>query len=441
MTETICAIASSVGKGSISIVRVSGDNAYDIALALSSKTNLVPRMATLSKIYDTQGLLIDEALLIYFQAPLSFTGEDIVEFQCHGGIVVVNTILSAILKTKKARLAEPGEFSKRAFLNGKMDLSKAEAISKLIEIKSKDALHLLSRHLKGDLQTFCDELRLELITVLAFIEVSIDYAEEDLPQNTLDQIYKKLDFCISKLKNILEISNQRAGLLKGFSISIIGKPNVGKSSLLNKLLSYNRAIVSDIEGTTRDTIEEEIFIGSHLVKIIDTAGIRDASDDIEMQGITRSKEAISHSDIVIALFDSSKPLDINDKNILSLIDEYKKTKKIFVYINKQDLENKLDISGIDTYQHISTKENIDIVIENLKKYLDTKDTDELLLTSSRQIELVSTALSSLQEADISELELFAFNINEAIKQIAYITKSYETSDVLDVMFGSFCLGK
>ncbi|CAA6815227.1 MAG: GTPase and tRNA-U34 5-formylation enzyme TrmE, partial [uncultured Campylobacterales bacterium] len=295
--------------------------------------------------------------------------------------------------------------------------------------------------LKGDLKLFCDELREELIIVLAFIEVSIDYAEEDLPEDTLSQIYKKLDFCKDKLSNILDISNRRAGLLRGFSISIIGKPNVGKSSLLNKLLSYNRAIVSDIEGTTRDTIEEELYIGSHLVKIIDTAGIRNAKDDIEIQGILRSKEAIQNSDIVIALFDNSREFDSNDENILSLINEYKDKKEIFTYINKRDLNNSLDLSKIQDYELISADENINIIVDKLKDYLDTKDTDELMLTSSRQIDLVSRALISLNEADISELELFAFNINEAIKSIAYITKSYENDDMLDVMFGSFCLGK
>ncbi|CAA6809573.1 MAG: GTPase and tRNA-U34 5-formylation enzyme TrmE, partial [uncultured Campylobacterales bacterium] len=188
MIDTICAIATAITKGSISIIRISGSEAYSIALELTKKSSFTPRMATLSKVYDLNDSLIDEALVIYFKAPVSFTGEDIVEFQCHGGLVVANTILEAILNTKKVRIADPGEFSKRAFLNGKMDLSKAEAISKLIEIKSKDALHLLSRHLKGDLKLFCDELREELIIVLAFIEVSIDYAEEDLPEDTLSQI-------------------------------------------------------------------------------------------------------------------------------------------------------------------------------------------------------------------------------------------------------------
>ncbi|MEA3497949.1 MAG: tRNA uridine-5-carboxymethylaminomethyl(34) synthesis GTPase MnmE, partial [Campylobacterota bacterium] len=277
--DTIVSIATAAGVGAISIVRLSGGDALKIALSISKKENLTPRMATLSKLYDSKNDLIDEGLLIYFQNPYSFTGEDIVEFQCHGGIAITNLVLDSCIKYG-ARVASPGEFSKRAFLNNKIDLTQAQAISKMIEAKSEDAVKLLARQLKGELKDFVDDIRKDLLFMLAYTEVSIDYAEEDLPDNIFEQINSKIDAIVLKLTNTLESSKRREGLIDGFKVAIIGKPNVGKSSLLNKLLNFNRAIVSTIAGTTRDTIEESVKIGTHIIKIIDTAGIRDASDEI-----------------------------------------------------------------------------------------------------------------------------------------------------------------
>ena len=302
--DTIVAIATANGIGSISIIRVSGKDALPIALKISQKDNFVPRYATLSQLFNTSDELIDEALLVYFKTPFSFTGEDIIEFQCHGGVAVANIIMQEIINYG-ARIATPGEFSKRAFLNGKIDLSKAEAISKLIEARSEDAVKLLARQLKGELSTFVEDIRKDLLFMLAYTEVSIDYAEEDLPTDIFDQIQKKLDSITLKLVNTLDASKRREGLIEGFKVAIIGKPNVGKSSLLNKLLNFDRAIISDIAGTTRDTIEESVKIGTHIIKIVDTAGIRDASDEIEKIGIEKSLAAVEESDIVIALFDNS----------------------------------------------------------------------------------------------------------------------------------------
>ena len=302
MNDTIAAIATPTGVGAIAIVRVSGKKALDIAKKITKKDNFTPRVATLSKIY-VDNKLIDEAIVIYFKAPKSFTGEDIVEFQTHGGILIAQEILKEI--TKEARIANPGEFSKRAFLNGKIDLTKAEAIAKIIEAKSLDALKALSKHLRGDLENFLEEIRSKLIEIIAYTEVSIDYAEE-IEEDTLTFVEKRLDEVIKKVEKLIIASKQKEGLINGFKIAIIGRPNVGKSSLLNALINEERAIVSQIEGTTRDTIEEEIRIGSHLVKIIDTAGIRKkASDEIEKIGIERSKKTIEKADIILALFDIS----------------------------------------------------------------------------------------------------------------------------------------
>ena len=333
LNDTIVAIATANGIGSISIVRVSGKDALPIALTISHQETFKPRLATLSSLYNSSNELIDEALVLYFKDPYSFTGEDIIEFQCHGGIAIANIIVQEVIN-RGARLANPGEFSKRAFLNGKIDLSKAEAISKLIEARSEDAVKLLARQLKGELSDFVEDIRKDLLFMLAYTEVNIDYAEEDLPADIYEQINDKLEIITGRLENTLQASKRREGLINGFKVAIIGKPNVGKSSLLNKLLNFERAIISDIAGTTRDTIEEEVKIGTHLIKIVDTAGIREASDVIEKIGIEKSLEAVEEADIVIALFDNSKIKDEEDEKILSIINKTNKEK--IVILNKCD---------------------------------------------------------------------------------------------------------
>ena len=424
---------------------MSGSDALSIALTLTKKESLTPRLATLSKLYNQKNQLLDEAIVLYFKNPHSFTGEDIVEFQCHGGLIVAEMILSSILESG-ARLASPGEFSKRAVINGRMDLTKAEATAKLIETKSIDAALILTKQLRGDLAGFVNSLRDSLVEILAFVEVNIDYAEEDLPLDLLVQIEEKLKANASLLEKSVQASQSREGLLNGFKVSIIGKPNVGKSSLLNALLSYNRAIISDIAGTTRDTIEEEIKIGTHLVKIVDTAGIRDAKETIEKIGIERSIDAIEESEIVIALFDGSCPKDDDDQKIIALIERYKDEKEIIVAINKKDLPQKFDAQYLNDALHISSKEDTTLVTEKLKTYLDSQSLeDEIILISKRQVQATQQALEAINEArellSFGELELFAFHINEAIENISSITKSFQRDEILDKMFSSFCLGK
>ncbi len=433
--------------GGISIIRLSGSLALKIATKITHKDSLTPRYATLTPIYTQKEQFIDEAIVIYFKSPFSFTGEDIVEFQCHGGLVVADMILDSCIY-HGARLANPGEFTKRAVINGKMDLSKAEAIAGLIESKSVDAALILSKQLKGQLQEFVETLRDSLVEVLAFVEVNIDYAEEDLPQDLQDQIMEKLLENQNLLQKSVDASESRQGLLNGFRVSIIGKPNVGKSSLLNSLLSYNRAIISEIAGTTRDTIEESIKIGTHLIKIVDTAGIRDANDEIEKIGIERSIEAIEESEIVIALFDGSDRLGEDDEKIISLINRYRDQKEIIVAINKVDLEQNIQKSKLDIFDPIliSCKGETRVITQRLKAFLDTQSLeDDMMLISKRQIDATKRALKAIKEAKevllSGELELFAYNINESIESISSITKSFERDEILDKMFSNFCLGK
>ncbi|DAB30585.1 MAG TPA: tRNA uridine-5-carboxymethylaminomethyl(34) synthesis GTPase MnmE [Sulfurimonas sp. UBA12504] len=416
-----------------------------MAKQLTKKETLQPRYATLSTLYNTNEELLDEAIVIFFEGPHSFSGEDVVEIQCHGGFIVAQSILKATLKVG-ARLATPGEFSKRAFFNGRIDLSEAEAIAQLIEAKSEDAAKILAAQMKGALKVYIEEIRDEIIHILAYSEVSIDYAEEDLPQDLVMQIEVKLQELSKSLEKTLLASKAREGLMQGFRVAIVGKPNVGKSSLLNSLLSYNRAIVSDIAGTTRDTIEEQVKIGTHLIRIVDTAGIREASDEIERIGIERSLEAIEQSDIVIALFDASRERDNEDEKILSLIKENAKCKKILLIQNKIDLEEKFDAHELRFDLQLNTKESVFSLIETLQGIMDqTNSSDEMMLISQRQISAVQNTLYAIEEAyeplQMQELEIFSFHLNEAIKEMASITRPFENDEMLDKMFGSFCLGK
>ncbi|NCB13315.1 MAG: tRNA uridine-5-carboxymethylaminomethyl(34) synthesis GTPase MnmE [Erysipelotrichia bacterium] len=441
---TIVAIATANGIGSISIVRISGVNALEIATKISKKNNFTPRLATLSYLYDFNNEIIDEALVLYFKAPFSFTGEDVIEFQCHGGIAIANMIIDEALKYG-ARIANPGEFSKRAFFNNKIDLTKAEAISKIIEARSADAVKLLARQLKGELTNFVNEIREDLLFMLAYTEVSIDYAEEDLPSDIFEQIKNKIEKIKIKLSNTLDASKRREGMIEGFKVAIIGKPNVGKSSLLNKLLNYDRAIISDIAGTTRDTIEESVKIGTHIIKIVDTAGIRNASDVIEKIGIEKSIQTINEADIVIALFDNSKVCDDEDRKILELIDE-NSNKEIIKVLNKSDLENRFDKSTITDFIELSTKEDINPLIKKVEQILDSNTFgDEMSLISKRQVTSVENTLFNInlanQPLNSGELEFFAHFITEALESISSITRPYENDEMLDVMFGEFCLGK
>ena len=446
MSKTIVAIATASGVGSIAIVRVSGADSLKISSNLIKNRKLKNRDTTLTSIYNKDVDLIDKAIVIYFKAPHSFTGEDIVEFQCHGGIVIAQEILDTLLHFG-AVLAKPGEYTQRAFLNGKIDLSEAEAIAKMIESKSVDGAKVLARQLKGELREFIEQARASLIGLMAHSEVMIDYAEEDIPQDLAKQLADTLERVRLNLENIVKSSIRRKGLIEGFWLAIVGKPNVGKSSILNKMLNYERAIVSDIAGTTRDTIEEQIKIGSHIVRVADTAGIRDASDIIEKMGVERSIKWLEESDIVVAVFDASNPLDDEDLKVLDLIKNTKET-KVIVVLNKIDKAQNIDFNYFKNFitVKISAKESVEALIKEIEAILNTiSKTDELMLISSRQIESVKKALAEIENAKEPlknmELEFFSYHINSAIDALNEITRPYRHEELLDKMFSEFCLGK
>ncbi len=447
MNDTIAAIATAHGVASISIIRLSGPEAASIARRIAPGATLTPRTAELRDLLDAGGTLIDRGLVLYFQAPRSFTGEEVVEFQAHGGLVVAEQILQSALH-HGARPAEPGEFSKRAFLHGKIDLSEAEAIARLIEAKSVDAARILARQLKGELGRFVEEIREALLRAMAHAEVLIDYAEEELPGELMAELGVQLNALEHRLQNLVESSRRRRGLLEGFRVAIVGKPNVGKSSLLNALLSYERAIVTEVAGTTRDTIEEQVRIGSHIVRLIDTAGIRETEDRVERIGVERSLHSLGEADIVIALFDASRPWDEEDTVILERIRAVAGDKELIVALNKSDLPRRLEEEPLAEFSPlaISARHDFRPLLEALEKRLDAlAGEDELMLASARQIEAVERCAEEISRAheplERGELELFSYHLREAIGAIGSLTHPFESEQILDRMFGEFCLGK
>jgi len=447
MNDTIVSIATAHGAASIAIVRLSGKNALLIAQKIAPNVTIIPRYAHLTSLYSSDNNIIDQAIVIYFQNPQSFTGEDVVEFQSHGGIIVASRIIETSLYYG-ARLATAGEYSKRAFLNGKIDLTQAEAIAKLIEAKSVDAAKLLAKQLKGSLAKFVDESRDLLLTIMAHSEVMIDYAEEDLPEDIIDGIAKKLENLQNTMDDLVSSSLRRKGLIEGFKVAIIGKPNVGKSSLLNAILSYDRAIVSDIAGTTRDTIEEQVRIGTHTIRLVDTAGIRDSDDAIEKIGVSRSISSLEEADVVIALFDSSREWEDEDSEIVRLLSGLTSSQNMIIALNKIDLPRCLqsEFLSVNQYINVSAKENFASLATELEKLLDkTGSGEELMLVSTRQITAVSSAKNSILEAKKpllnGELEIFSYHILDAIRYISSISRPYDNDEILDKMFSEFCLGK
>lgn len=446
LNDTFCAIASASKEGAISIVRLCGADALKIAEKLTRKTSITPRTAQLSYIYNRSLEPIDSVIVLYFKAPNSFNGEDIVEIQCHGGTMSASMILKRCIE-EGGRLAEPGEFTKLAVLNSKITLDQAEAINQLISSTNEKSAKYLAKHLQGALGKLVEEMRFSLIEALSFSEVCIDYADEDLPEDTIDRLKNKIILIAEKLDYTVKASLAREGLFQGFKVSIIGKPNVGKSSLLNKILNFDRAIVSPIAGTTRDTIEEQIKIGGYSIRIVDTAGIRNTDDEIEKIGIDYSIKAFNDSEIVLALFDSSTLFTKEDQRILDLIGS-DSNKKIIVVFTKSDLPTLIDegkFVGFDAIEYNKNEDPIRIYNE-LEKILDISyDFEGDLLINKRQIDAAKNGyeevISSLKFLDSLELEFFSYHIKEAIMHISSITTPYDNEEMLDSMFKNFCLGK
>ena len=399
-----------------------------------------------------ESAIVDEVLVSYFKEPMSYTTENMCEINTHGGNIVVKKILELCLKNG-AEMAEPGEFTKRAFLNGRIDLLQAESVIDIIDAKSERELKAGMNQLEGRVSKEIHDIKQKIMDVMVNVEVDIDYPEYDVEEVTNTEINEMLDVVIADLSR-LEKSFDNGKILKdGVKTAIIGKPNAGKSSLLNCILNEERAIVTEIEGTTRDTIEEFVTVEGVPLKLIDTAGIREAKDEVEKIGITKSKEIAKDADLIIAIFDSSKDLTDEDKEILDII----KNKTAIVVLNKMDLLNKIDenmaeIKNVTKYiVKMSTLEQKGIddlykSIGNLFSMEEISLDNTIVITNIRHKNLISKALNSCREAKKSmelgmPLDIIAIFLKEILENLGEITGETVTDDIIDEIFSKFCLGK
>ena len=436
MFDNIAAISSGNINQPISIIRVSGPESFDIVKKVFSGKIGTNRTITYGYILDGEER-IDEVLISWFVGPNTFTGENIVEINAHGGVVNTNKILSLIL-ANGARIAEPGEFSRRAFLNGKLDLVKAEAIHDLIFAQTEEQAKLSVKKFDGNTSNLIESLKTKLLHIIATIETNIDYPEyDDVEVLTTKELLPKLHDVKSDIKDILEASKASKYIYEGVSVAIVGKPNAGKSSLLNTLLNEDKAIVTDIPGTTRDVVEGKMQIGQVLLNFKDTAGIHSTSDVVEQMGIKKSLDQIEKADLVIHLIDASQPETEDDK----LIEQSSKFKNYLKVYNKNDISKHDGISISAKNKEISELLN---AIKNTFKEIDLNDSK--IITNTRQLSLIKSALISIEEA-INALEnqidpdTVIIDVQKAWEDLANILGRAEQSDLLDMMFKTFCLGK
>lgn len=451
--STIAAISTAPGIGGIGIIRMSGKESFDILKKIFVPVSNTPEKGysiKYGKIYDGDEI-VDEVLVSYFIAPKSYTTENMCEINSHGGMVVMKRILDLCLKNG-ADLAEPGEFTKRAFLNGRIDLTQAEAVIDVINSKTEKEVKSSMNQLEGNLSKRIKEIRDDLISGMADIDVSIDYPEYDIEEVTNLNIS---DILVRNKKRLEELENSFSNgkiLREGIKTAIIGRPNAGKSSLLNLLLNEERAIVTEIEGTTRDTIEEFISLGGVPFKIIDTAGIRETDDTVEKIGVQKAIDIAKDSDLIIAIFDITKKLTEEDKKILEIL----KDKKSIIILNKIDLNQiGVDKKIFEKYSNnivtISTKtqEGVPELLDMMQKLVVTeeiKNDGELLVINSRHKALVHKAIMSLEKAEETltmgmPVDVVAIYIKEILEELGKITGETVTDDIISEIFSKFCLGK
>ena len=457
--DTIAAISTAPGEGAIGIVRISGDLAISIASSIyQCGTKQLEEQKTHTIHYGhivdpKSGEVYDEVMVSVLRAPKTFTREDIVEINCHGGIVAINRVLQLVLRMG-ARLAEPGEFTKRAFLNGRIDLSQAEAVMDLIRAKTDKSMQLAMRQLDGQLSHLIQNLRQEILNTLAQVEVNIDYPEyDDVEEMTLQLLREKTQQILQGIRTLLNTASQGKILRDGLKTAIVGRPNVGKSSLLNVLLREEKAIVTDIAGTTRDTIEEYVNVRGVPLQLIDTAGIRETDDVVEKIGVERSRKALKEADFVLLLLNQSETLQEED---IRLLETTKGMKRIILF-NKTDLPSKLSTEDIAPYaqdEEIVTtsmlnKEGIDQLEEKIAGYFfqgQMNERDATYLSNTRHIALLEKAEQALVEVQNGikmemPVDLIQIDFTRAWDLLGEITGDSVQDELLTQLFSQFCLGK
>ena len=453
--NTIAAIATSPGVGGIGIIRISGEEAFLVVSkifrpkdAFFDIKNPKPNVIKYGHIFDGEEK-IDEVMVSFFKSPYSYTTENVVEINCHGGTVVMRKILETVIKAG-ARIAEPGEFTKRAFLNGRIDLTQAEAIIDIITSKTDKARSVSLVQLEGFLSEKINQIQSKIYDVLIQIEAGIDYPEHEIEDVTRETIFNVLEISKEEIKKLCDSFEEGRVLKEGVRTAILGKPNVGKSSLMNTLLREERAIVTDIPGTTRDIIEEFVNIRGIPLRIIDTAGIRKTDDIIEEMGVKKAKKEIKEADMIIAVFDISRDLTEEDFEIIELI----KDKKSIIIINKVDLEtkwNSKEIFGERKVLDISAKNKIGIKeledeIENLWKNNDMSTSEDIIVSNMRHKELL---LNALKEIDVAldalncdlPVDVVSINIKTMLESLGAIVGQNVSEETINGIFSRFCLGK
>ena len=446
--DTIAQISSALGQGAISIVRMSGEEAIKIANSIFDGTNLekVPSHTVHYGHIIYKDKNIDEVLITVFKAPKTFTMENIVEINCHGGVFVANKILE-ILLIEGARSANPGEFTERAFLNGRIDLTQAEAVMDIIEAKSDLSLSLANKGLDGEIYKLIVSLRTDLLNIIAHIEVNIDYPEyDDVVQLSNNIIKPKIMELLTKITNLLEKASYGKVIKDGVKTAIIGKPNVGKSSLLNALLREDKAIVTEIQGTTRDIVEGSINIGGIILNLIDTAGIRESEDLIEKIGIDKAKAMIHEAELVLFVLDNNQILNEDDEKLLELT----KNKKRIIIINKTDLnkelyhtfKNSISVSAL----HKTGIKELEVMIKNMFLSGEVNLTDQTYISNARHIAKLNEALESLNDSIVAiedglPIDMVEIDLKTAWSTLGEIIGDTSTTSLLDELFSKFCLGK
>ena len=455
LDDTIAAIATPLGEGGLAVVRISGTQALEIAdkcFEPIGKSSAKPSAAATHTIHYGKimrdGQAIDEVLVSVMRAPRTYTREDIVEVTCHGGLLPAKLVLDAAL-AGGARLAEPGEFTKRAFLNGRLDLAQAEAVADLIHSRTELALAAANEQLAGKLSQRINQLRDDMMQTLAHVEAYIDFPEEDIPEETSGQLLRRLERGVAFMEELLRTADEGRLLRRGIRAAIVGRPNVGKSSLLNQLLGHDRAIVSPIPGTTRDTIEETANIRGLPVVFIDTAGLRDAADVIEQEGIRRSRASLAQAEFILHVLDSSEPLATEDEIFLN---EFAGKKRILVR-NKTDLPARLVVP-----QEIKSK-TVDVCCVGGQGIELLKDAIKALVWSGEiKAEMLQVAINSRHQDALRRgrdatlrtiealrtnltLELVALDLRIAVNAIGEVVGKTTTEDLLDAIFSQFCIGK
>ena len=451
--STIVAISTAPGIGGIGIIRMSGEKSFEILnkIFVTNDKPIAGYTMKYGKIVDEKNVIIDEVLVSYFVAPNSYTRENVCEINSHGGMVVMKKILELCLKNG-AILAEPGEFTKRAFLNGRIDLSQAEAVIDIINSKTDKEAKASINQLEGNLSLEIKNIRKDLISMMADIEASIDYPEYDVEEVTTNKVKEVLLKQKDRLKK-LEKSFDNGKILKdGINTAIIGRPNAGKSSLLNILLNEERAIVTSVEGTTRDTIEEYISINGIPLKIIDTAGIREASDEVEKIGVEKAKKIAKESDLIIGIFDISRKMNKEDYEILDIL----KNKNSIIVLNKIDLDkNNADLEKIKEVGkpvvQISTKtrEGIDNLYKEIENLIETKEIssdNEIIVTNTRHKSLITKAIISVDKSletieNKMPIDIIVVYVKDILENLGEITGETVTEDIIKEIFSKFCLGK